>query len=104
MGLCGPGPSTLCGWQRVARVDLCVRIRRQRLYVTELTLDGYDLNGYLPAAISNLTNCISLTIEANPKLSGTIPSLDNLTQLQYLELHTNALTGSIPSLDKLTQP
>jgi hypothetical protein len=71
--------------------------------VTELVLSGYDLDGYLPAAIGNLTNCIRLNLVANRKLSGTIPSLDHLTQLRDLYLESNALTGSIPSLDKLSQ-
>jgi Leucine-rich repeat (LRR) protein len=66
-------------------------------------LDAHDLDGFLPAAIGNLTNCIYLSLTLNLKLSGTIPSLDSLTQLEILDLGTNNHTGSIPSLDNLTQ-
>jgi Leucine-rich repeat (LRR) protein len=60
------------------------------------------MDGFLPAAIGDLTNCIFLEIASNRRLSGTIPSLGNLTQLQSLALGYNALTGPVPSLDNLT--
>ena len=55
------------------------------------------LTGPIPAALGNLTDLESLSLQEN-WLTGSIPAvLGHLSNLQWLALDRNALTGSIPS-------
>ena len=63
----------------------------------------FELSGFIPESLGNLTNLVHLQLEGGSKLSGSIPeSLGNLTNLKELHLH-GTLSGSIPeSLSNLT--
>ena len=65
--------------------------------VYDLSLEGNQLNGTIPAELGNLTFLSSLYLHTN-QLSGAIPSdLGNLSNLIYLEINHNRLSGAIPS-------
>ena len=93
--------------------------------VTYLALWSNNLRGTLPAELGNLDQLTELPLQdnhltgsipdlgrlsqlellrmGNNQLSGEIPaSLSNLTKLRYLELWENQLTGPIPDLRRLT--
>ena len=69
--------------------------------VTELNLGGNNLVGTLPAALGNLDQMVNLQLWGN-QLSGTIPDLSSLTNLQDLSFSNNHMSGSIPDLSGLT--
>ena len=63
---------------------------------------GNNLVGTLPAALGNLDQMEQLSLCGN-QLSGSIPDLGRLSELQLLRLWNNQLSGEIPaSLSKLT--
>ena len=65
--------------------------------LTELILYFNQLTGSIPTELGNLTNLTTLNLFGN-RLSGSIPSeLGNLTTLTSLSLYGNQLTGSIPA-------
>ena len=64
-----------------------------------LFLNNNQLSGPIPE-LSALTELQRLYLAIN-KLSGTIPELTALTKLQDLDLSYNQLTGSIPNLSQL---
>ena len=68
-------------------------------HVASVNLDGDNLSGTLPP-IAPLTD-LQFFILPNNRLTGSIPAVSSLTQLEILELYANSLTGSIPSLDGL---
>lgn len=56
----------------------------------------FELSGFIPENLGNLTNLVHLQLEGGSKLSGSIPeSLGNLRNLKELHLH-GTLSGSIP--------
>jgi len=63
--------------------------------VTQLVLVGNNLNGTLPASLSNLTHLTALALQANA-ISGTLPALP--ATLQSINLATNTLSGTLPML------
>ena len=67
-------------------------------YLTNLTnvkLDGNQIQGTIPYSIGSLTELMVLDVESN-QLSGFIPeSLWSLTKLEQLDLNANQLTGTI---------
>ncbi|MFC1776890.1 fibronectin type III domain-containing protein [Pseudomonadota bacterium] len=64
--------------------------------VHNLTLAGNNLNGSIPATLSELVNLQRLSLADN-QLSGAIPaSLGELENLTSLELNSNQLSESIP--------
>ncbi len=65
--------------------------------ITELQLDGNNLQGMLPPEIGDLTDLQVLWVDGNI-LDGAIPKeLGQLAQLRTLLLSHNAITGSIPA-------
>ncbi len=65
--------------------------------VTGLHLWNNQLNGEIPAVLSNLTNLETLDLSEN-QLSGEIPrELGSLANLEWLELQDNQLSGPIPT-------
>ncbi len=65
--------------------------------VTELHLNGNNLNGNIPSEIGNLTGLKIVSLIAN-KLNGSIPlTIGNLMSLEDLTLEDNQLEGSIPT-------
>ena len=65
--------------------------------VTKLHLGNNQLNGEIPAVLSNLTNLETLDLSEN-QLSGEIPrELGSLANLEWLELQDNQLSGQIPT-------
>ena len=74
--------------------------------LTALYLDQNQLSGTIPTELGSLTNMLNLHLWGN-QLSGTIPAeLGSLTNLMNLHLWGNQLTGTIPAelgdLTKLT--
>lgn len=64
--------------------------------ITDLSLDGRDLAGVIPAELGDLVGLQILGLDEN-QLTGPIPStLGQLTNLQFLFLGFNQLTGPIP--------
>ena len=65
-------------------------------HIVQLNLYNNNLNGSIPASLSNLSKLVSLNLLSN-RLSGSIPaSLSNLSNLKYLALNYNQLNGEIP--------
>ncbi|GKZ00398.1 hypothetical protein MPSEU_000992800 [Mayamaea pseudoterrestris] len=65
--------------------------------VTKLTLKNNNLAGTLPTELfTSLPLLSSLSLDRNKKISGTIPSIMNLTSLTIIELDDNSLSGSFP--------
>ena len=72
-----------------------------------LSLSGNSIAGPIPAAIGRLSRLQHLSLEFNP-LGGDIPAeIGNLSNLRYVRLEDNSLRGSIPAelgrLDKLEE-
>ena len=64
--------------------------------VTRLHLTNRELNGSIPASLSNLTRLTRLFVERND-LSGSIPSeLGGVTTLTLLDISDNDLSGNVP--------
>ncbi|CAH1424049.1 unnamed protein product [Lactuca virosa] len=76
-----------CKWQQIQ----CSRDNR----VTRIQAGNQNLKGYLPQTLNNLTELQVLEFQNN-QLTGSLPSLAGLTQLQNLLLSYNSLT-SIPT-------
>ena len=71
--------------------------------LTFLGLGANQLVGTLPTSIGNTLTSITELILEGSRFEGPIPaSLANATNLQYLDLRSNAFTGVIPSLGSLT--
>ncbi|CAN5971809.1 unnamed protein product, partial [Sphagnum jensenii] len=75
--------------------------------VITVDLSNYNLTAILPEALNNLTELTKLWLNNN-SLTGPIPNLSALTNLQSLRLEDNILTGnisawlaSLPSLQEL---
>ena len=68
-------------------------------HVIGLHLGGNNLSGTLPS-IAGLPELQEFLVPEN-QLSGTIPSLAGATELRALYLQNNQLTGTIPALDGL---
>ncbi|XP_071701803.1 receptor protein kinase TMK1-like [Rutidosis leptorrhynchoides] len=75
-----------CKWQQIQ----CSRDNR----VTRIQVGGQNLQGVLPDTLNNLTELQVLEFQNN-QLSGALPSLSGLTQLQSLLLNHNNFS-SIP--------
>jgi hypothetical protein len=88
-------PGTECTWSGVTCDDSGTR-------VTGLTLAFSNLTGTLPDTLNGLTHLVSLQINENRNLTGSVPSLAGMHALQSIDLGQNAFTGSLPSLAGLT--
>ena len=92
--------------------------------VKYIDLQSYNLTGFVPSSISNLTQLVGFKVKDNfvsgviPRsfcqcknltlfdmsfniLTGNVPSclVNNLTMLKYFDLETNLLTGTIPAVN-----
>jgi Leucine-rich repeat (LRR) protein len=64
--------------------------------VVALELPSYNLDGFLPSAITYLSELTQLTLSAN-SIYGNIPQeMDNLTELVGLSLDNNDFSGTLP--------
>jgi hypothetical protein len=70
-------------------------------HVTGLGLSGGNLTGSLPANLATLKYLRYLVVDNN-RLSGPLPSLEGLADLQTVFVQHNQLSGPIPSLAGLT--
>ncbi|KAF5738489.1 receptor protein kinase TMK1-like [Tripterygium wilfordii] len=77
-----------CGWKKEVKCDSSNR-------VTGINLANYKLTGTLPAELSTMSQLQSLSLQGN-SLSGELPSLANLTNLQTVYLDDNNFS-SIPT-------
>ena len=76
-------------WQGIACYGTC--------HVKMIELIDLNLDGTLPESIGLFPHLTTLWIAQNDQLTGTIPStVGNLTNLQLLDLYSNALTGTVP--------
>eukprot|EP01038_Epipyxis_sp_PR26KG_P008266 gene8266-11188_t len=65
-------------------------------YISSISLDDYNLNGFIPQTIDSLAT-LNVLVLSNNRLTGTIPeSLGNLRNLTELHLENNMIQGSIP--------
>jgi hypothetical protein len=56
------------------------------------------IHGTIPEEIGELSKLVSVWLDHNPLLSGSIPkSFAKLTKLQQVELHECNLTGTLPA-------
>jgi hypothetical protein len=92
-GWMGP-PGTECSWTGVTCDD-------SGAHVIGLFFDFANMTGTLPNTLNGLTHLTTLQINDESGLSGSIPPLTGLTELQSIDLSRNAFTGSIPSLTGL---
>ena len=69
-------------------------------HVDHVILIGNHLTGSIPS-LNGLTNLQAFDVNGN-QLTGSIPSLTGLTSLGYFNVSYNQLTGSIPALTGLT--
>ena len=69
-------------------------------HVTSLVLYNNQLSGSIPD-LSSLTNLQILSLYNN-QLTGSIPDLSSLTNLTSLILYNNQLSGNIPDLSNLS--
>ncbi|XP_071733190.1 uncharacterized protein [Rutidosis leptorrhynchoides] len=75
-----------------------VTCNNQTYHVTELQLNGYNLEGEISPSLFNLTYLTHLDLSSN-LFHGTIPkSIGSLTELTYLDLSNNSFIGIIPSV------
>ncbi|KAJ6434293.1 hypothetical protein OIU84_017905 [Salix udensis] len=81
--------ATFCSWQGI-------RCDSSKSRVTSISLSKLSVSGTLPPEISTLTELQSLSVQGN-QLSGDLPSLANLTNLQYIFLDFNNFTSIPPS-------
>jgi len=88
------------GWQQTNTPCSWFGVTCANDVVTKIELNVNNLSGTLPE-LSALTNLQTFSLYRN-KLTGSIPALDTLTDLQALFLYENQLSGSIPALDTLT--
>ncbi|XP_031487273.1 polygalacturonase inhibitor-like [Nymphaea colorata] len=72
--------------------------------VTSFTLNSYQLNAPIPAAIGKFANLQYVSIHNMPNLHGGIPpSFASLTKLTYLRISGTNVSGPIPTwLNRLT--
>jgi len=100
------GAGDACSWYGVA-CGQDVTPSDNTSHVTGLDLDTNNLTGSLPA-LDGLSNLQYFNLRLNhlagpiPCLSTYTPCFSGLTALQTVDLAYNQLTGSIPSLDGLT--
>ena len=69
--------------------------------VTRLALSSNNLAGTIPAELGSLSNLTELSLSSNPKLTGTIPTLNWVTCLDLdvaVPSKANELTGAVPPL------
>ncbi|CAB9497540.1 Receptor-like kinase [Seminavis robusta] len=64
--------------------------------VEAIHLDDMLLNGTLPSEIVHFSQLTSLSL-TNNHLTGLLPPLDGLKELEYLDVKQNQFTGAIPS-------
>lgn len=83
------------GWQGITCTSNC---KFSTCVITKLDLVGYDLEGIIPASLSDLNTLTSFALVSNRRLSGHIPvQLQGLSELTIFSLANNNLTGSIPT-------
>jgi hypothetical protein len=88
-------PGTECSWTGITCDDSGTQ-------VIGLSLLFANLTGTLPDSLNGLTHLTSLQINDNRNLTGSVPSLAGMSQLQSIDLSRNAFTGDLPSLAGLT--
>ena len=96
----GP-PGTECTWFGVVCDDAGA-------HVTDLSFGvdygyglGNNLQGTLPASLSDLTELVSLELALNP-LSGPLPSLQRMSHLEIVDIGQDGLSGQFPDLGGLS--
>jgi hypothetical protein len=87
---------TECFWYGVT----CVTFGNATGYVIEIVLPRNNLQGVLPATLSQFTLLRSFDANTN-KLTGQIPSIAGLSQLTSFNVEFNTLAGPIPALNAL---
>jgi len=87
-------PSNYCTWYGCTCDDYGV--------LRQVHLSGNNLIGTLSSQISMLTTLTELFMDHNTALSGTMPNLNNMTQLVYLDISGTDVSGSPGSMEGLT--
>ncbi|WP_308993696.1 immunoglobulin domain-containing protein [Mariniflexile litorale] len=93
----GPNWTNNTNWNTAAAVCDWYGVTVSNGSVASIVLENNNLNGTIPASIDDLTNLNYLNLYVN-NLTGIIPSsIGNLSNLTDLRLSRNQLTGTIPS-------
>jgi Leucine-rich repeat (LRR) protein len=100
----GPEWINRSNWNGVAGTECAwfgVTCDGTQSHVTSIELAGNNLSGTLPS-LAPLTNLQTLDVSTN-RLTGGIPALSGLTNLQNFYAYSNQLSGSIPPIAGLEQ-
>ncbi|KAA8533254.1 hypothetical protein F0562_033213 [Nyssa sinensis] len=64
--------------------------------ITKIRLSGMIINGIIPSELKNMEGLTELWLDGN-SLTGPIPDMNNLVDLEIVHLENNRLTGPLPS-------
>jgi Leucine-rich repeat (LRR) protein len=105
VGMTGTVPASLAGLGLLKRFDVNDNDLTGSLdvYANLLSLDYLDVtnnaySGVIPPMLFTNNSQLRVALLSNNQLSGSIPNLSGLVNIEYLFLNNNQLTGTIPPL------
>ncbi|KAH9326573.1 hypothetical protein KI387_006751 [Taxus chinensis] len=83
-------PCFIIPWEGIQCTNIFSSVR-----VSEINLSRRNLTGSIPAALTQLTEVIHMSLDNN-HLTGALPNLSDLSKLETLYLQNNRLSGRVP--------